>query len=586
MKKRWNCLKLNMSTFLVFEILFRILLIFLFTEGVSKLIGILLQFHGYSYVTQGNYQRFLFHPISIAGILLSGLLLFFMILYEICGLLFLYDAGIKDEKISIYDLACQALYTAVGFIRRNPFSWVVYMLVCLPNLYLHMLLWEVDRARFIDIIVGDICNVIGIPAFVVILTVYLLGSMAFSLALPFRIFGQEYMFGKKVIAFEVLKGNHLKNLLYSFLIHIRVFLVAVTFFMMTVIAAVVSIRAFRPITRYVGDALFYGSILKLLLGMLIGFLGTVTIIGYMYLFFRENGGICKKARTMSLRFRKALVFLVVLITGVILVYEGLRFIPDTSEAQDYIEITAHRGGSKFAPENTLASIQYSLDTKADYAEIDVQETSDGEIVLLHDFWLARTTGCKKYIWDVTLDEVKQLDAGSHFSPAFKGEQIPTLREVIHACRGKLRLNIEIKASGHSPDVVERVIEIIKEENFLDNCVVTSMDYKVLREIKELCPEVVTGYTLSMVYGRVEDMEAADFYSVKHTYIDRQLVERVHEMGKQICAWTLNSRGSMRRVINCNVDNVITDNPELVRKEILQEYDSRPGFVSLIKYAIQ
>lgn len=587
MKRIWKDLRKNITVFLSFEILFRIFLIFLCTRGIGKLVDLLLRFQGYSYVTQGNYLSFLSDPTAIFGLFLCILLLLFLILYESCGLLILYDVSCQGHKISLVTVFLLAWNYSVAFIRRHPLKWIPYMSLCLPNLYLHLLVWEVDRARFIDIVAADICDKIGIPAFVVILSLYLLLSLFFSLTLPFRVFQRRIPYDFNISGYSARKKKQLKILVTSFYLHIRVFISAGLFYMLAVVICVCFIRSFQPVYRYVSDALFYGSYMKLLLGIVIGFLGTVTITVFLYASFRKSEEAAIDWEGLQPVKRPRLILcLVLFLTGVILVFEGFTFIPDTTEAQDYLEISAHRGGAKYAPENTLAAIQYSIDTKADYAEIDVQETSDGVIVLLHDNWLGRTAGLRKYIWNTSYAEIQTLDAGSFFSLGFKGEKIPTLEEVIEACRGKLRLNIEIKSNGHNDDIVEKVLEIIQKTGFESNCVVTSMDYKLLKQIKELSPEVVTGYTLSMVYGRVEDMEAADFYSVKYTFVTHRLVERVHEMGKQICAWTTNNRTSIRKVIDAGVDNVITDDPELVRKELMGEYDVIPGFVSLVKYMIQ
>ncbi len=586
MIRAWKGLKQNLRVFLLFEIQFRIILMFLFTDVLSRIIDFLLHFQGYSYVTQNNYLKFLRNPATIIGLLALGILILFLILFESCGLFLLFDAGSRGQKISlarIYELTGKQL---ASFIRRKPVRWIFILALCFPNLYFHLVVWEVDRARFIDYVAWDISQKTGIPLFAAILVFCLLFSMIYSLTLPFKIFGKESPFGKGLVRRKEKFKIRLKSAAVSLFLHIRVFAVSAGFFLLMVVICVFLIRTFRPVTRYISDALFYADLLKLATGVLMGFLGTVSITGFLYDVYRSKEESCIDWESLEpVHLPMLAKSLVLFTTGAILIFEGLTFIPNASAAQDYLEITAHRGGAKFAPENTLSAIQYSIDTKADYAEIDVQETADGEIILLHDNYLARTTGLKQYVWNTTYAEIQELDAGSFFSSRFAGEKIPTLREVIQACKGKIRLNIEIKSNGHNKDIAEKVVAIIQEENFMSNCVITSMNYSLLKEVKELCPEAVTGYTLSMVYGRVEDMDAADFYSVKYTYVTRSLVQRVHEMGKQICAWTTNTRGAIRKAIDAGADNVITDNPELVRKELLGEYDVVPGFISLVRYMV-
>ena len=163
-----------------------------------------------------------------------------------------------------------------------------------------------------------------------------------------------------------------------------------------------------------------------------------------------------------------------------------------------------------APENTISAMEYAIEAMADYAEIDVQETKDGEIVLLHDNNLKRVTGLNANIWNLTYDEVSQLDAGIKFHKKFRGEKIPTLNEVIECCKGKIRLNIEIKYNGHNSQIVKKVVKIIEDQGFEDSCVLTSMNYKFLEQAKELNPKITTGYTMSMIYGDLSKLTAADF----------------------------------------------------------------------------
>ena len=153
-------------------------------------------------------------------------------------------------------------------------------------------------------------------------------------------------------------------------------------------------------------------------------------------------------------------------------------------------------------------------------------------------------------------------------------------------KGKINLNIEVKYNGHNQNIVKKVVKIIEDNDFVDQCVLTSMNYNFLRQAKKINPDIKTGYTMKMSYGGLEDMDAADFFSVKYTYITEGFVEHAHSLGKEVCAWTLNYQGDMQRMVNCGVDNIITDDPELVRKVILGTTDRNPGFVSLLGYALK
>ena len=349
----------------------------------------------------------------------------------------------------------------------------------------------------------------------------------------------------------------------------------------------------------VSSVLVYSDGAKSVLGGMAAGLGTSGTLLYFYLLFAgsERGGYRRERRRKKTpsRLRRilagkaaAIVLTAVLAVGecVYLIYVVQREHPSATASSDYISVSAHRGGARKAPENTLSALEYAISSKSDFAEIDVQETKDGEVVLLHDNNLKRTTGLNANIWTLTYAELQQLDAGVRFNQSFRGEKIPTLEEAIEAARGKIQLNIEVKYNGHNPNLVRKVVRIIEEQEFTENCVLTSMNYKFLEQAKALNPEIRTGYTMNMTYGDLENMDGADFFPVKYTYITERFVEKVHALGKEVYAWTLNYQGDIQRMVNCKVDNIITDDPELVRQVILGGTDPSPGFLELLKYALK
>lgn len=169
-------------------------------------------------------------------------------------------------------------------------------------------------------------------------------------------------------------------------------------------------------------------------------------------------------------------------------------------------IMAHRGYSVAAPENTIPAFQKCIDNRFSAAELDVQMLGDGMIVVLHDDNLKRTTGVDKNVWEVTYDDIKDIDNGSFFSESFAGITIPTLDEVIRLAgqgNDKLYLNIEIKRNGHDDGIVEKVIEIIRQNDYADYCDVTSQDYGTLEEVRKANPEILTAYTSAIGIGEPE-----------------------------------------------------------------------------------
>jgi glycerophosphoryl diester phosphodiesterase len=229
---------------------------------------------------------------------------------------------------------------------------------------------------------------------------------------------------------------------------------------------------------------------------------------------------------------------------------------------DKVEVTAHRGSSARAPENTLSAIKAAIEDGADFAEIDVQETSDGVVVLLHDSDLKKVTGMAKKIWEASYEEIKDLDAGSWFSPEFQGEKIPTLEDAINTAFGKIKLNIELKYNGHDKKLAQRVVGIVQGRRFEEHCILTSLDLEGLEKVKSINPKLRTGYILVKGIGDIAGLNV-DLFSVQSSIATYDFVGSVHKQKKQVHVWTVNSRRNMEYFIDLRVDNIITDHPLLL-----------------------
>ena len=250
-----------------------------------------------------------------------------------------------------------------------------------------------------------------------------------------------------------------------------------------------------------------------------------------------------------------------------------------------VEVTAHRGYSAAYPENTIPAFKGAIQVGADWAELDVQQTADGEVIVMHDSNLKRTTGLDKEVWQVTWDEIKDLDNGSWFDKKYQTVRIPTLEEVLKVCRGKIHLNIEIKPSGHDKDLEEQVAKLLKKYHMRDTCVVSSLKYDSLRKIKEADDSIETAYITSVSYGNFTDLEYADGYSVESTLLSKSFVNKAQKAGKQIYVWTVNSEQRLEKVVGMGIDNVITDDP-VMAKELIYEQEHSTFWDRYVKQLLQ
>ncbi|QDT46866.1 Glycerophosphoryl diester phosphodiesterase [Symmachiella dynata] len=320
----------------------------------------------------------------------------------------------------------------------------------------------------------------------------------------------------------------------------------------------------------------------LLLGMVVNFASTllstttfaVMLVGLYQTLDRKDhqtATVTYQEESRAARFllkltRQRLVFgslLALLVAGAI----GAGLLQSVQFEEDTL-ITAHRGASSVAPENTLASIQGAIDQGADYAEIDVQETRDGVVVVVHDSDLKKLGGPGTKIWNATAEDLRKVDIGSWFDPQFSDQRVPTLAEVLSLAKGKIRVNIELKFYGHNDRLEERVAEIVEEHGMQDDIIVMSLEQSMVAKMKSLRPQWTVGLLTAVAKGDLTRLDA-DFFAVNLKMADRSFIQTAHGRDKQVFAWTVNDPLMMSTMIGRGVNNLITDKPALARSVLEQ-----------------
>ena len=243
-------------------------------------------------------------------------------------------------------------------------------------------------------------------------------------------------------------------------------------------------------------------------------------------------------------------------------------------------VTAHRGYSAAAPENTLPAFQLAIDQGCEWAELDVQMTRDGVVMVTHDTSLKRCTGKNAKVYDLTFAEIEALDAGRWFSARFAGTRIPSFEEVLQLCQGRIDLNVEIKPSAATPTLEAETVRLLRAYGFEGHCVITSQSYETLHKVKELAPDIPTGYILALGVGNYYDLPDADFFSVEHTFITSGMVNQIHLRGKTISAWTIAQEDDARHMMELGADDLITDKPDLVHELLRQNAEMDTTLLSL------
>jgi len=244
-----------------------------------------------------------------------------------------------------------------------------------------------------------------------------------------------------------------------------------------------------------------------------------------------------------------------------------------------IDVHAHRGGAGLAPENTLAAFRNALAMGVDVLEMDLHVTADGEVVVIHDPTLQRTTTGRGYVRDTTLADLQRLDAGSWFNAQFAGERVPTLRSVFDLVRAsgnsRVRFNIETKYEPAAPappqDFEERALRVIREAGMTDRVIIQSFYYPSLTRVKTLDRSVVTSALRAATDATPDPVAVvrsapADIYSPSIRLVSRATVDAVHRAGIPIVPWTVDDPAQMERLLEIGIgslrgDGIITNYPD-------------------------
>ena len=241
-----------------------------------------------------------------------------------------------------------------------------------------------------------------------------------------------------------------------------------------------------------------------------------------------------------------------------------------NEKEKKILLIAHRGASSVAPANTLKAFSKAIELGADYIEFDIHQSKDGEIVVMHDGSTFATTGYKGLIRKMTLAELKKLDCG-------EGERIPTLRELIKITKGKIGLQIEIKAKRLAEDLVR----MLREEDLIETSIISSFLHDELIKLQKIEPQLKLATLEPITTNWSKDWEyhseilnkaiANKYYAIHPRYnmVNQELINYAHDNNIKVNIWTINSKGLMKKFIQMGVDGLITDSIQNAKKALVR-----------------
>ncbi len=247
-------------------------------------------------------------------------------------------------------------------------------------------------------------------------------------------------------------------------------------------------------------------------------------------------------------------------------------------------VIAHRGASGLAPENTLAAFQQAIDLGVDRIEMDLRLSIDGEVVIIHDKTIMRTTNGWGSVRKLSLKRLQKYSAGSWFHPDFSAERVPTFREVLELVQGRATLLLEVKdGSPYHHGIEQNIIQLINEFKAHDWCIIQSFNDRVLGNFRKL-PELQSDMQklfeafipVAPFYGgsrfsykRIRTYNFAEEVNINYRYVNPRVVRKVHELGKKVNVWTVNQPENLQKYVEMGVDGIITDFPDRLNKILMR-----------------
>ena len=582
MRKVAGLLRVNWRTMAEFEILYKFLSLSIFTPIFWGIFNVIMKFTGYGYLTIENILPFLLNPLTLAALLLLFVCMAFYTMIDIGAIIFLLDQSYQGQKADLVQTVRYAVRNAFRVFHRKNILIVFVVLFLIPFLNIGVASGYVSSIAVPEFILDFIKGNWHLLLFF-IAAVTGLGVLLLRWLYAFHYFTLERCSFREARkrSIELGRKHKIKDFVTLLGIQLGISVLFLVFAMIGIWLAVFLGGLFSKLKWF---GIVSASVVWIFLAvslLIMSALGTpvsYACIGILFYGHKEE----KQERVVhgepdehrenekrkKIRYMAEGILLSVSVVCCCFYLYGI-YNHKVSVQIEYVrtmEVTAHRGASVSYPENTMAAFEGAKELGADWIELDVQQSRDGQIFVMHDTNFLRTAGVDRNTWEMEYDEIRQMDVGSFFDSRFQGECAPLLSDVIaYAKKNGIKLNIELKPTGHEEKFEENVAKIIEAEKFWEQCVITSQVYDVLEAVKAYDDRIHTVYAMSLAYGDINMLTAADHFSVEASSITEKLVSDVHNAGKEIYAWTVNTEESIGRMIELNVDNIITDNVTLAKE---------------------
>ena len=578
---------------LKYQIVTKALLYVAIVPGFTALVKLLIISTGQTAIANGDYWTFLLSAQGVGMLALAILLLLITIGLDINAFIIM-TTLIHEGKteLTVRRMLLLGLKSLKLLLRPSGLVIVIYVAIALPLLGLGIIL--PTRGLQIPSFITEV--IYGNPLFLAMYILALLGLLVLGIyhifALHFMmILGQDIPTAFRSSA-RLLKGRKwqffkdlvIKGLLRASLQLVLVFALAGAVLVPIFFLGVGGLIGKRFLLA-VGMLLFFevNSLLALLIAPLV--INLLTILFYQYnqadghtiQLFSEIEQLKSPRQAKQFNTKMAMSLVLVLIMVVNMVIAGVVvFDLESGNDRPDTEIVAHRGGGDLGVENSLDSLRRAISVGGvKWSEIDVQRTRDNHYILHHDGTFKRLAGESRSAWQMTLVEIKQLSLRNRLMPSQSAQPVATIEEALDVAKNKIGLFIELKGRSADRQMVDDLVRMIKQRRMVDQTVLLSTKYPLIKYIEERYPEIQTGYLYYFAVGGTADL-VSDYLIMEELQATPAKVAEIQAKGKKAIVWTVNRPASIDHFLRLRVDGIITDHVDRVKRQA-RDFKQRSDF---------
>jgi glycerophosphoryl diester phosphodiesterase len=530
-------------------------------------------------LTDQDIARFLFSPIGVSGLILVSSVLIVAAVLELSAMLWLIHADAKGHNASIINTLStitMRLPRLMGYAARLILRLLVVILpfAALIGLVAWMLLTEFDINYYLTFHPPEFKRAILIIApivfclFCVLLYLFVGWALAFQLAL----FTDTPI--SNVFAQSVARSHGLRKYISGQLVIWGILSISITIFVSVVLRWLIEvimpdITASLPIIAIVGTVLMliWSATFILIAAFNTGTLAMTLSHITQRADIHFPGKLPKTTTDKFQWLSYILITFVLASTGgsAVALYQG-------AGTPDNVAVIAHRGAAGIRPENTMAAMEAAIKDGTDWLEVDVQETAEGEVIVIHDSDFMKIAGNPLKVWDATAAKLANIDVGSWFDPAYSNERTPTLRQVLIAARGRTNVLVELKYYGHDVDLAGRVAAIVEQTDMVANTAFMSLNRDQMARMKAARPDWRVGLLAATAIGDLSKVET-DFLAVSASSASAGFIARARKAGKDVYVWTVDDPLTMSRMMSRGAVGLITNEPAMAAQTIAARRDT-------------